>query len=368
MSSAFFPEPATGQLERSALPAEAAAFGLARGERIADFALPVADGRLLMFCEFAAGKPMLVAGCGAHWSAAQLSALVAIVRERASADDLQAIVLCDPGRGTESSDLRLAVAIDAGGQLRRRLFGAPGASDDGHLMIADANLRMIDGCSLARDALGSGADRQGLLALVREAKAVWDQEIACHGGYAPVLIVPRVLPEELCCQLIDGFQRWGPRDSPMPTPSGPALQLDATRKSRLDATIGEPAIEAETLGWIATCVLPELRKAFFFEVGGIERLKLVCYRASAGGHFAVHRDNSAPQTAHRRFALTVNLNTGAYEGGELEFPDYGYGPLYTSPPGGAIVFSCAHAHRVRPVSAGERYALIGFMSAAASTS
>src|SRR5215218_7840664 len=45
------------------------------------------------------------------------------------------------------------------------------------------------------------------------------------------------------------------------------------------------------------------------------------------------RDNLSPATAHRRFALTLNLNDG-YQGGQLRFPEYGP-ELYRPAPGAA---------------------------------
>ena len=40
----------------------------------------------------------------------------------------------------------------------------------------------------------------------------------------------------------------------------------------------------------------------------IERYIIACYDAATGGHFAAHRDNTTPGTAHWRFAVTINLN------------------------------------------------------------
>ena len=46
---------------------------------------------------------------------------------------------------------------------------------------------------------------------------------------------------------------------------------------------------------------------------------------------------------HRRFAVSLNLNTGDYEGGCLRFPEFGP-HLYVAPAGGAVVFSCSLLH------------------------
>ncbi|MGH9334082.1 MAG: 2OG-Fe(II) oxygenase, partial [Vicinamibacteria bacterium] len=70
-------------------------------------------------------------------------------------------------------------------------------------------------------------------------------------------------------------------------------------------------------------------------------------------------DNLSPATAHRRFALSLNLNE-AYEGGELSFPEYG--PIRYRPAAGeALLFSCSLLHEVSEVTSGERFALLSFL-------
>jgi predicted 2-oxoglutarate/Fe(II)-dependent dioxygenase YbiX len=175
-----------------------------------------------------------------------------------------------------------------------------------------------------------------------------------------VLLVPRVLPVELCAELVAGFPRWNPAPSPMPSADGVGLEVVPERKARLDAEIGDADLEQEVIASISRRVLPEVQKAFCYQATRFERLKLVCYPGEQGGHFAAHRDNTAPQTAHRRFALTLDLNRGDYRGGELVFPEYG-SAVYAPSRGGAVVFSGSLAHAVQPVSQGERYTLISFM-------
>jgi predicted 2-oxoglutarate/Fe(II)-dependent dioxygenase YbiX len=72
-----------------------------------------------------------------------------------------------------------------------------------------------------------------------------------------------------------------------------------------------------------------------------------------------HRDNTTKGTAHRRFAVSVNLNDD-YEGGEIGFPEYG--PRRFKPPvGGAVVFSCSLLHAVSRMTRGHRYAFLPFL-------
>ena len=35
-----------------------------------------------------------------------------------------------------------------------------------------------------------------------------------------------------------------------------------------------------------------------------------------------HRDNNEASVAHRRFAVTINLNSKFYEGAEFKFPEF----------------------------------------------
>jgi len=91
----------------------------------------------------------------------------------------------------------------------------------------------------------------------------------------------------------------------------------------------------------------------------MERYIISCYAAEDGGHFRAHRDNTTAGTAHRRFAVSINLNS-EFEGGEVSFPEYG--PRgFKPPPGGAVVFSCSLLHAVSRVTSGRRYAFLPFL-------
>ena len=91
----------------------------------------------------------------------------------------------------------------------------------------------------------------------------------------------------------------------------------------------------------------------------MERYLVGCYRADEGGHFRPHRDNTTKGTAHRRFAVTINLNSD-FEGGELSFPEFGHRSLKPKP-GCAVVFSCSLLHTASPVTSGVRYAFLPFL-------
>ncbi len=68
---------------------------------------------------------------------------------------------------------------------------------------------------------------------------------------------------------------------------------------------------------------------------------------------------STPYTARRRFAMSLALDSDAYEGGYLRFPEYGP-QLFRAETGSAVVFSVAVLHEVTKVTAGHRFILLGF--------
>ncbi len=177
---------------------------------------------------------------------------------------------------------------------------------------------------------------------------------------APVLILPDVLPARLCTRLIEHFDREGGHPSGVLDLSGPEPQWrpDPAVKRRRDLTLEDAVLTREIEQSVAARVLPEIRKCFHYVVSHHEPFKLVCYDEGSG-YFRPHRDNETSDTLHRRFAMTVNLNTGDYEGGVLQFPEFGTA-TYRPARGGAIVFSSSLLHEATDVVRGRRYVLLGF--------
>ena len=106
-------------------------------------------------------------------------------------------------------------------------------------------------------------------------------------------------------------------------------------------------------------VLPEMAKAFHAAPTQLDRI-LVARYDDTGGFFRRHRDNSSAHLAYREFALSLNLNTGDYAGGELVFPEFG-DRRHAPPAGGAVVFSASLLHEALPVTRGKRYVLLSFL-------
>ena len=106
-------------------------------------------------------------------------------------------------------------------------------------------------------------------------------------------------------------------------------------------------------------MVPEIAKVHQCQVTRMERYIVGCYTAEDGRHFRAHRDNTTKGTAHRHFAISINLNA-AFEGCEVSFPEYS--PRSFRPPqGGAVGFSCSLLHAVSKVTQGRRYAFLPFV-------
>lgn len=188
---------------------------------------------------------------------------------------------------------------------------------------------------------------------------------AQHAGVAmqaPVLILPRVFEPEFCRGLIDLYEADGG------APSGFMREIDGRttlihderHKKRRDVLIADQGRRDQIRNRLWRRLVPGLLRAFQFEATRLERYLVACYDADSGGFFAPHRDNTTKGTAHRRFAVTINLDAEAYDGGDLRFPEYGP-QTYRAPTGGAVVFSCSLLHEALPVTRGRRFAFLPFL-------
>jgi predicted 2-oxoglutarate/Fe(II)-dependent dioxygenase YbiX/peroxiredoxin len=181
-------------------------------------------------------------------------------------------------------------------------------------------------------------------------------------NHAPVLIIPDVFEPSLCQQLMAYYDAGGAGDSGfMQDRDGQTVGVyDYRHKRRSDKMIADPALQDLCRTRINRRVVPEVARAFQFRATRLERHLVACYDGDTGGHFGPHRDNTTHGTAHRRIAVSVVLNSGAFEGGELRFPEYGQN-TYAPPAGGAVVFSCSVQHQATPVTRGRRFCYLPFL-------
>ena len=244
---------------------------------------------------------------------------------------------------------------DPDGALVRAL-GA-GAANGPCTLVFDSILR------LEHNIAGQTPEKQieTALELVRARAAAQSPTVVT--AQAPVLIVPRVLDPDHCRRLMDFWERGDKIQGAVASEADRGNTVKLETKVRTDVAVPDDSAECRELAdVIARRLLPEVLKAFCYRVTRIETFRIGCYDAADGGHFAAHRDNTSSLTEYRRFAMSLNLNSGDYEGGQLRLPEFGP-QLYAPGPGGAAVFSCSLLHFVMPVTKGRRFALFGFLYA-----
>jgi 2OG-Fe(II) oxygenase superfamily len=248
---------------------------------------------------------------------------------------------------------------DFGGEISLR-YGLCQIDQDGSIAydpttyLLDENLRILELFPLKTNIVYSQQVLQAIAKLPRrETGQVIRQQ-------APVLLIPDVLPLEFCQTLIDGYVTSGGTESGFMRQEGQntVIVLDPAIKRRRDWLLTEPALLNQLNQYLGKRVIPEIAKVFQFRATRFERYTVACYEAANQGFFQPHRDNTAQGNAHRRFAMTLNLNAN-YEGGCLRFPEYS-ADLYSPVPGSAIVFSCSLLHEATPVISGQRLALLSF--------
>ena len=236
-----------------------------------------------------------------------------------------------------------------------RLYGAVGDDDPARYtrfwLVLDPMLRVLRVAPLDQTAAV-----MAFLAALPQAGS--------HAGAplpAPVLILPRVFETRFCEHLVRLYKTDGGEESGfmLEQDGRTLLTQDRRFKSRRDHQIRHEPTRIAMRERFERRLLPEIWKAFQFSATRVERYIVACYDAADGGHFQSHRDNTTPGTAHRRFAVTINLNDN-YDGGDLSFPEFG-SRRYRGPVGAATVFSCALMHEVTPMTRGTRYATLPFL-------
>ena len=325
-----------------------ASAGLTRGDRAPDMVLPSADGTPTRFYAHAGGRPALLVVANAESG----PALQAMADGLKGIDDAEMTVHVVGPPSLADQGLPFRFLSDADGR-------AAGAYKTGGVATAfflDRNLRVHSALPLA--------DSE---AVVRAAAHVlsdlaWNTESAREiATQAPLLVVPEVLDGSQCAALTQVWHDEGHAETGVETSAGAqrAEQISSAMKRRTDHIVTDQQRSREIATMVGRRVMPEVARAFAYRATRFEGFKIACYEAEERGFFSAHRDNLSPSTAHRRFALTLNLSDD-YEGGQLRFPEYGP-ELYRPPQGAALVFSCSLLHEVLDVTAGRRFVLLSFL-------
>lgn len=343
--------------ETAPAPSEPAGPPLA-GETVPWFRAAALQGNPAYAFESIGGRAVLMLFFGRAEEPASAAALGLVAAHRALFDDERA---CFFGITVEPSDaaeggiaqslpgIRFFLDYD---RSLSRLYGAILAEDETlyhpHWLVIDSTLRLVE-----RFPIEAG---ETALAALRATIAEPPES-----GFAPVLVAPRILEPPLCRKLIALYESGGgePSGFMRQVDGKTVLITDPAHKMRRDHVIEDGALRARLALRVRRRLAPMVKRVFQFEPTRMERYLIGCYTAGAG-HFRPHRDNTTSGTAHRRFAVTINLNAEEYEGGDLRFPEFGR-RTYRAPTGGAVVFSCSLLHEATPVTKGTRYAFLPFL-------
>jgi predicted 2-oxoglutarate/Fe(II)-dependent dioxygenase YbiX len=176
-----------------------------------------------------------------------------------------------------------------------------------------------------------------------------------------VTVIPNCIPKEL----IDVFLSLRNREKTAATieyPDGQRPNLDY----RITDCIELPAeIQQKTIQSIYRLYNDNLIHIYKQKVRHIEKPQLLYYKV--GGKYDVHNDceswinGNLKQVCDRDVSVLVYLNDD-YEGGELEFPDWG---CTFKPKAGTVIAFPSYiefSHRVHPVTKGERFSLVSWIA------
>ncbi len=312
-------------------------------------------GRYLVLCFYAsASEPV-----------AQ-SAIAAVRRHRASFDDERCCFFglsleADSGPGARLDDVLPGIRFmdDSAGEASR-ICGAlpkgasppgPAAASRSFWLVVDPTLHVLANVPLGDEPNG----HEALFDLL--------QGLPTPGAFAgfalpvPVLVLPNVFDQALCRHLVGLYDAHGGSESGIYR-NGAGVS-DHAFKRRKDYTIEDPTVIRRLQGTVARRVAPEIERLFFMKITRMERYIVGCYAAEDKAHFRPHRDNGPGLTAHRRFAVSINLSDD-FDGGEVSFPEYGPRGI-KAPQGWAVVFPAAILHAVSQVTYGRRYAFLPFV-------
>jgi len=312
------------------------------------------------------GKPVLLLFCPSLEDEAPAAGLQGF---RAAADRLaalQASVFVVSRNGVEANAAarqRLALPFPILADAKGDIFKGYGV--DPYPAVPGLTLFVLDpGHRVARV-----LDRMEPAGLVAEALAALEWLSARRPtthlqSHPPVLVLARMLSLADCDFLAEIWRRKVPEYATDGfTNAGTKAERgdfkvvhDGIYGKAVEYIVQDEALQRFIDGRLRRRLLPEIKKAF--QATGLKRegYRIAGYEARAGGFLNPHRDNSIPANAHRRFTMTVNLNAGEYEGGELRFREYGE-ELYAVERGTAVVWSASLLHEVLPVTKGRRLVL-----------
>ena len=332
---------------------------LAAGDIAPAFAVAALDGPVVdIRADAIAGDPIVLLFCPA-WSNACAEVVAAAVGAQAAFTAASArlfVVTLESADLARARAIPLPVLLDRDGQVFRA-FGAE-LQDRPTTVLLRPNQHVL--AILRGEPSAQAAEALGHLERIAP-----DRQARAMSHHPPVLMVPDVLSPDECRTLVEVYDTRGQTFMP-PGPGIDYIGCDYKmripehgRADRIDHWIVDSDTTTLLHRRIEQRLLPEIAKAFQYRVTRWERLRIGCYQGERGGSLHGHRDNVDP-TPYRRFAMSINLNTQSFLGGELRFPEFG-DQRYRPANGSAIVFSSSLLHEALHVSVGRRLVLLAFM-------
>ena len=333
------------------------------GDRLPDFFLPGLDGKLRKFIWSFTGQPVALIAIDdlRNVDAEPFRTLLAAC---AGASVTPVVVCGNPVTAAAAPWAKLAgsdgplLLCDADGKflpalLNQGSIGFGQATMRQRVIVLDANQRVAATCDTRP--LAVAAEIIGALAESVRSNGGADQVLVTP--MAPVLVLPRVFEQDFCAQVIRLWHKGDHQDSGVSSRYGNVGVAELKRTE--DYMVNEPMMQKAISDRLAFRLGPELTKVFAFDRPfGFDAHVVLSYSADGQHFFGAHRDNGAPTTADRAFAVSLNLNDD-FEGGELVFPEYS-GVKVRPPAGAAAVFSCSVLHEALPVTRGRRFVLTTF--------
>lgn len=334
------------------------------GDRAPDFWLPNPEGKLGRFYDRFQGNLVVMFFFPSSQDAAARKQLLGFVEQRGAFEELDTkIVAVSKDASADNATLVATHAIDftlfsdPAGAITRG-YGADESAQGIAAYVLDRNQRVL---KVFHGTEGDDLAQRAALFLKN------DMGVPAVSGIvsvqAPVLLIPNVFDADCCAALIRAWEadhaegavrlRAKPKNDPK------TRVVDYALKKRLDHKPDQDTNQT-LIQLVLQRIAPEVYKAFQFQVAAIELFCVGAYDADRGDYFRPHRDNTTPQTANRRFAVTINLNDD-YDGGGVVFPEYS-SQCYRAATGGAVVFSCSLLHEATAVTSGRRFVALTFLA------
>lgn len=331
------------------------------GDRALDFVLPGPDGKFYQFYERTKGRPLVLIFYPGRSSDAWVE-VEAFVRQHTEFNNLGVDIFAvnfDTSEDNEKLALPFLVWSDPKRKITEHYLQGAGIKPEFRsattVFLLDTNQRVLSiQTGLEAGHAARAYDLYRTMPLPPASQILSDN--------APVLLLPNLIDHGMCRDLIALWEQEGYEEGKVVSviDNEEVSRVHNTMKKRRDHRIMDTNLNKMLQWTIGRRIAPEVEKAFHFTGFRFDRFLVVCYDAKRGDYFRVHRDNLAPETKDRAFALTLNLNVEEYEGGELVFSEYGphkYRPVS----GGGILFSCSLMHEALPVTKGRRFALLTFL-------